>query len=424
MCDSVLKEAIDVDMASEHDDDPNRATDRISDRADESERGDGVKESVDILNERLDTIESHTRQTNLDLEELCRRLKNNYHYLNQLLENLSHYSNEVVTEGNATKEDISQLSLRLEDVRLQVNAVKSTDVEDLVHKIRQILEEKVDTSHSQTNVNLNKILNELCKKLPAIEASIGLTKEAFFEEIKHLKDTANNQEQIMKSLIDAKRSTSTSSRLSADDDSSSWLSSSTEEKGQNLVKKIDEMKEETKTQNNDILLELASASLQRNDVSNLQKSLVRIDESLVKKDNQILTLTKLAENQAAVIEKFISSPQETAPEKNLEKKTSELDRRYESLCATYQKKYNDFKALQNRYQELFLNVQEAPNRVSLGAEGWEHEIQHMQKVRQFHDLKMNDIKENEYQRRLPGSFKRFFSNPLGYTDKENKEDLY
>ena len=310
----------------------------------------------------------------------------------------------------------------LKDIRLQASTIKNTEVEDLVHKIRHVFEEKVDTSKSQIKVSLNKILNEICEKIPATEASIKLTKEALLEELMHLKDTTDNQEQVIKNLVDSNRTTNSSSRLSVDDYSSSWLSSSTEDKGQNLVKKIEEMKEETKTQNNDILLELASASLQRNDVSNLQKSLVHVDESLAKKDMQILSLTKLAENQAAVIENFITSSQRSESENNLKKKTSELSQHYESLCMSYQNKYNDFKTLQSRYQELFLGAQESLSNCSLGVKVREREGQHVQKVRQFHNLKMNDIKEDEYQRRLPGSSKRFFSNPLGLTDKENKED--
>lgn len=407
-------------MAREHEEDETRdvGVDMISNR---EESDVGVRESLELFNQRLDVIESHTRQTNLDLEELYTRLKNNNYYLNELLENLSHYSNEVVTKGNATKEDISQLLQILKDIRLQASTIKNTEVEHLVHKIRHVFEEKVDTSQSQIKVSLNKILNELCEKIPATEASIKLTKEALLEELMHLKDTTDNQEQVIKNLVDSNRTTNSSSRLSVDDYSSSWLSSSTEDKGQNLVKKIEEMKEETKTQNNDILLELASASLQRNDVSNLQKSLVHIDESLAKKDTQILSLTKLAENQAAVIENFITSSQRSESENSLKKKTSELSQHYESLCMSYQNKYNDFKTLQSRYQELVLGAQESLSNCSLGVKVREREGQHVQKVRQFHNLKMNDIKD-EYQRRLPGSSKRFFSNPLGLTDKENKED--
>ena len=69
-------------MAREHEEDETRdvGVDMMSNR---EESDVGVRESLELFNQRLDVIESHTRQTNLDLEELYIRLKNNNYYLNE-----------------------------------------------------------------------------------------------------------------------------------------------------------------------------------------------------------------------------------------------------------------------------------------------------------------------------------------------------
>ena len=61
------------------------------------------------IQQQLYNIELNSKQTNVDLEQLFDRLKNNNEHLNKLLSSVVTYSQEVMTEGNATKADMNKI---------------------------------------------------------------------------------------------------------------------------------------------------------------------------------------------------------------------------------------------------------------------------------------------------------------------------
>lgn len=96
----------------------------------------------------LETIEAQTKQTGVDVGELWQRSKHNNLSLQRLVAEIAEYSNEVTTEGNATKQDIHDLMAKFDQLRADVSVVDGGDDDIGAQLLR--LTQAVDTlSHRQ-----------------------------------------------------------------------------------------------------------------------------------------------------------------------------------------------------------------------------------------------------------------------------------
>lgn len=136
-----------------------------------------IHSSTNEIQQQLMSLEVQTKQTALDLAQLCDRSKNNNQNLNKLLENIAQYSNEVVTEGNATKNDITNIMTRLDSFngKLQQNIVAN---ESLL-KVKE---------------NEQKLVQEFIQQQ---EQRAGEQKQ----EIQQLSETIENQSALIEKLL-------------------------------------------------------------------------------------------------------------------------------------------------------------------------------------------------------------------------------
>lgn len=136
-----------------------------------------IHSSTNEIQQQLMSLEVQTKQTALDLAQLCDRSKNNNQNLNKLLENIAQYSNEVVTEGNATKNDITNIMTRLDSLngKLQQNIVGN---ESLL-KVKE---------------NELKLVHEFIQQQ---EQRAGEQKQ----EIQHLSETIEKQSALIEKLL-------------------------------------------------------------------------------------------------------------------------------------------------------------------------------------------------------------------------------
>lgn len=111
-----------------------------------------IHSSTNEIQQQLISLEVQTKQTALDLGQLCDRSKNNNQNLNKLLQNIAQYSNEVVTEGNATKNDITNILTRLDSLNdnLKENRAVNESLETFIRANEQKLLEE--------NTAVNKLL--------------------------------------------------------------------------------------------------------------------------------------------------------------------------------------------------------------------------------------------------------------------------
>lgn len=104
---------------------------------------DQLHSSQHDMQQLLLILEAQTKQTGLDLGQLVDRLKNNNANLNKLLQSIAAYSEEVVTEGNATKNDITSIVARLDAFNHHLETISSRDTASDTRAIQGILEKRL-----------------------------------------------------------------------------------------------------------------------------------------------------------------------------------------------------------------------------------------------------------------------------------------
>ncbi|KAI5962944.1 uncharacterized protein KGF55_002736 [Candida pseudojiufengensis] len=120
-----------------------------------------IHETNSEIQQQLYRVETSTAQTNVDLEQLYVRSKSNNENLNKLLKNIVDYSNEVITEGNATKSDMSLVLKKLEDIQLRQKENKNDfNINKIKDEIRSFLEER-DFNDMETKMEVEKLYNYL-----------------------------------------------------------------------------------------------------------------------------------------------------------------------------------------------------------------------------------------------------------------------
>lgn len=255
-----------------------------------------IHESHNELQQQLHRIETSTSQTNVDLEQLYSRLKNNNEHLNKLLKNIVEYSNEVITEGNATKSDMSLIIKELDDLKRRNISLGDDDIGRIRDVMRLIFEEK-----EGSNGDLKGELEDLAKSLKDDRLSKQILQEQFdhlSESIKEL-DTSVHLEKIDK-----------------------------------LIKMNKEWKEDLRRelQPVDKLTEIESAN------SQIVAKLSAIEQYLQEQRNKETASQLISTQDSRVAE--------------LEKKIQALETNYESLVEKYTQKYDQYKLLLQQFKEL------------------------------------------------------------------------
>ncbi|KAI5956722.1 hypothetical protein KGF54_000339 [Candida jiufengensis] len=117
-----------------------------------------IHETNSEIQQQLFRVETSTAQTNVDLEQLYVRSKSNNENLNKLLKNIVEYSNEVITEGNATKSDMSLIIKALEEIKSSHNGIKDSDLIKIKDEIHSFLEER-EFNDMETKMEVEKLYN-------------------------------------------------------------------------------------------------------------------------------------------------------------------------------------------------------------------------------------------------------------------------
>lgn len=264
-----------------------------------------IHSSNNEIQSQLSNLEVQTKQTALDLGQLCDRLKNNNQHLNKLLENIASYSEEVITEGNATKNDITNIMTRLDDFneKLTLILTKSEPEIDFI---------------KDTNITINNKLNDIPTKSDLQDVK---------ESLKHT-----------------------------------------------------------------------------------------IDNSEHSHDSGMIKLKETIENQNQLINKLLDQT-------SLNSRCNNLEDKYKLLCQAYETKYNDLKNLELKFQSLSSSTDELNNQLKFELND-ESDIIKMNKIKKFHNLKMNNIQESsenlvDRQDQSKSSFlhKRIMSTPTNYVPK-------
>lgn len=164
-----------------------------------------IHNSNEEIRQSLYDIETNTKQTSLDLGQLIDRSKNNNHHLNRVLESIAKYSEEVTTEGNATKSDVTEILKRLE-------SFQTTETSKGVEELKAILERsqlsdlkpaisKISDDYKASNAKIIEELNQLSISLELQESSPqqqGMS--VLLKELEMLKDSIKVQSENYKSL--------------------------------------------------------------------------------------------------------------------------------------------------------------------------------------------------------------------------------
>lgn len=122
----------------------------------------------------LETIEAQTKQTGVDVGELWERSKHNNLSLQRLVAEIAEYSNEVTTEGNATKQDIHDLIAKFDQLRAEV--IADGDVNDIGAQLLRLTQAVDKLSHHQLR---EALLHDEIDKQKQIIASQAATIAAF-----------------------------------------------------------------------------------------------------------------------------------------------------------------------------------------------------------------------------------------------------
>lgn len=299
------------------------------------------------LKEQLSAIELQTKQTNADLEQLFDRLKNNNQNLNKLLESISNYSKEVITEGNATKHDVTRILEKL-------NVLPEGNLESIFQAHLEGSGAKIIKQITEIIQNENRIESS-CKKI-LIDGQLS-----------EIKNGLNN--------------------LSAQWDTASPSNKSLQDQVRDLGKTTEGI--------NAKLMEIKGILEQQMknppvDEENLAARLKSLNVTL--SESERLNLQKLIQDQANLLESFkqtLSRHVETQTAANtledLKEKYHFLQRKYITLTLAYEEKYNAFKKLEDNFQQL----ENKFDAMVVKVEG--RDFQKYEKLQKLHVTKISDI---------------------------------
>lgn len=315
---------------------------------------DCIHGSHEEMKQQLSTIEVQTKQTNDDLEQLFDRLKNNNQHLNKLLESIAQYSNEVTTEGNATKSDVTKILERLEDL-------SPANLEVLIAKLLQ-------TSKNDTVRELKSLITN----------SQGDPDDANIEVLSKL----NNVERALNNFSGG-----------SNKDIEKYVSSVTTETTNELMKVSDLLRHMGDSQKSTI--DLISGKIDSLSTSDHTDVLSRLQQLVEQQTDVVNSIQSGLRNQAA-LDSY----------KDLQSKHAQLLLKYNSLCGYYESKYKDLIQLETRFSELTSTVDKLEDKVA------NIDVQKYDRLQKLHTDKLNQLGKTSF----TASKKRITSMPIKQLD--------
>ncbi|ODV78897.1 uncharacterized protein CANTADRAFT_6102 [Suhomyces tanzawaensis NRRL Y-17324] len=374
-----------------------------------------------LIQQQLYNLEVQTKQTSLDVGQISDRLKNNNQHLNKLLQNIANYSEEVITEGNATKQDITNILEKLAEFsdelkkcsRLldNVSRESSESVKQSLQEVLQGVKSSNNNEVSQQVQQLHSMVSELkSKELVQVSDEINQIKKSVTsnEDITDIKKVLTRVLQKDESLVLAKLNEIEQHLPERD-----------------LVRQIvDPVIAELKAVSLDSkslrLLEDILSILSNTRKSDQDSKQFQTDSSellaLIKQSNAELA-TKLAE-QTSLIEQLTANIKLQQSTAELQSKYDALQGKYEEMTRAYTSRFSEFKILQEHFKELASNT----NRISVTDGG--AKVGRLNKVRQLHASKMEEIGRTGGWR---GEDKRIVSTPVHRVNEDemnNSDEEY
>lgn len=399
----------------------------------------------ELLFLKLSDIELQTKQTGLDLGQLFEKLKNNNQYLNKLLESLSNYSREVITDGNATKADVMKLLKLLEVLKVDFDRIETKQDESVasIERLNEALSARpnsMDTSSNDKRLEMISNTNNLCQLLPQMKvqndeiyssSKTVIDKLELFDIKNGLETYRNAVEDVMSkgtegivsplystlnSLKEDVRKLQATIQLASfaqPIDEGSLFSSESSDTVLALNDIKDDLKKlqiETTEQNNDILMELASATMQNNDRKHSDPSLSKLEASLNATQNNLTGLLLNFESQASKLSTVFDTLSKKKEADHLETKVINLEQKYQKLCDAYEAKYEELKKMRYEFVELSKASKEAFCAENQAGEASIDCSKRLFNVRKFHESNLNLIQVDRQANNIKE--KRVVSTPL------------
>lgn len=333
------------------------------------------------IQQQLYNIELNSKQTHVDLEQLFNRLKNNNENLNKLLSSVVTYSQEVMTEGNATKADMNKIIQRLD--KLSEDG-KSNTLENL-------------------NIGLNSVVvTEIHKILTETRSTSIPQLDYIKDEIEKLKETLSTDNELMSSQLikqDAKQDQLkelSKQQLQKSEEVAVSLKSSTgvdEIRTQLRMLKDSLLSFEQRLPPTDMIHQITSPIISELLAVSLDNKTTTLLESILENASKTTRASTHNDSLLQVIIQKLDNLEKLQQHlkigENLESKNKALEEKYELLCKSYAKKFDDYKELQNKYKEL----QEDIEIIHIPTSNRESK---MENLKNFHKIKLGEIESNDF----------------------------
>lgn len=354
------------------------------------------------IRQRLHNIELTSKQTSVDLGQLFDRLKNNNENLNKLLRNVVSYSEEVMTEGNATKADMEKILTRLD----KLNERNSRSDNDVNPKV-----EITDSSMDKIRELIRQVFGDHLK-MDGEDEKLN----TFKEEVSKIKDIINAHNEVVSFQLksqDTKQSELTdhlNSYFQQSKDGVEMLKkihSHVEARESDLqqLKEINLLLEDLKAANlalqdklppSDLIQKIVSPIVAELKSSPLNSLLLTSLEGILEAIDKLKKTIDEGPKSATVLEKSdrIAGDKNTSntlleKQEEMESKIRKMEDKYSLLTTKYEEKLEQYKDLLNKYQQLQAQIEDTQvptnNRESK-----------MEKLRNFHKLKVGEIEQNEF----------------------------
>lgn len=332
------------------------------------------------IQQQLYNIELNSKQTNVDLEQLFDRLKNNNEHLNKLLSSVVTYSHEVMTEGNATKADMNKIIQRLDrlseqDKAVNVESVKMSVDSSTMEEIRKTIQEttKANTPDLDSmKVEIAK-LKEILSTDNELMSSQLAKQETKQDELKQLFEKQLQKSEEVAQILEG---------TAGMDPIKSQI-----HKLENLAASLDQKLPPT-----DIVHQITAPIISELQAVSLDDKTTKLLESILESTRQAKEVSTHKDSTLeAILQKLdnLEKSQIRVEDRDLENKYKALEEKYALLCKSYNQKFEDFKELLGKYKEL----QEEIESTQIPTTNRESK---MENLKNFHKIKLDEIEKNDF----------------------------
>ncbi|KAI3407098.2 hypothetical protein KGF56_000086 [Candida oxycetoniae] len=344
-----------------------------------------IHETQEELQTQLHRIETLASQTNVDLAQLYTRSRSNNENLNKLLKNVVDYSEEVITEGNATKADMGLIMGTLHELKSK----KFEFGDEAINSVKEILRQYNEQNDLEGYARVKREIENMGNK---IERNDSLAFDRFYKKF-----------EIIEQLLLAEKREGEKEKTNYEHiyESMEELKSIVSEEALRQRKF-----EQNMLQANELVLEKLAES-GRPDTS-----------SILNKNDEVLELLRIVREMLSVqnadkndLKKESETQLHDLQEKylNLEKQYKLLGEKMELLNQKYSDKFNQYKLLLDKFEQLSRQVEEAGSN--------EAPKLHILNLRKFHE---NAIRNIESQESLKYN-KRIVSTPVTFSNNSDEE---